>query len=158
MDTLSLLNSCRYPHPNMKIAHRLELIKIPRQKNVHFRSLCFKCEGDHKLDHCSKFKYLVVVDRVAFCARHILCFGCLGGKHSVRFCNQKKPFKVAGCHLHHHELLHDLAKAANHLLTESSRTETARIGNPISQRVSMGMVRLKILDGDGNAVWANSLH
>jgi hypothetical protein len=125
-------------------------------KNVHFPLFCFKCEGAHKLDHCSQFKSLAIGDRIAFCARHRLCFGCLGVKHSVRFCNQKKPCKVAGCHLHHHELLHDPARVADRVPTESSRTATARIGHTSPQRVAMGMMRLKILNADGDTVWANA--
>jgi hypothetical protein len=55
------------------------------------RNFCFKCEGEHKLETCGDFKNLSVGNRVAFCARHRLCFGCLKAKHFVRFCSQRVP-------------------------------------------------------------------
>jgi hypothetical protein len=114
----------------------------PALKNVQFQSFCFKCEGNHKLENCSKLKSLVIGDRLAFCARHRLCFGCLGAKHSVRFVNQKKPCKIPGCHLHHHDLLHGQARVADSVPTESTRTAIARLGHTSPQRVAMGMMRL----------------
>ena len=127
---------------------------------VTFRPFCFKCEGDHKLENCSRFKALVVADRVAFCAKHRLCFGCLGAKHSVRNCFTKKPCKIAGCSLHHHELVHDpdrpaTGSAPDAPRTETTRTATAHLRKQSPQQVAMGMMRLKVSSAENGSVWAN---
>ncbi|XP_045024961.1 uncharacterized protein LOC123469747 [Daphnia magna] len=129
---------------------------------VTFRPFCFKCEGNHKLENCSQFKALVVADRVSFCAKHRLCFGCLGAKHSVRNCFTKKPCKIAGCSLHHHELVHDPDRPAavstpHATKTEMTRTATAHLRKQSPQQVAMGMMRLRVFSADNGAVWANVL-
>ncbi|XP_057381575.1 uncharacterized protein LOC130704115 [Daphnia carinata] len=116
---------------------------------------CFKCEGDHKLENCGDFKSLAVGERVAFCAKHRLCFGCFGTKHSARFCAQKRPCQFSECRLYHHGLLHDSSRGSSNPQAESSRTTMVQTGRQRPCRVAMGMMRLKILDRDGNAVMAN---
>ncbi|XP_045027713.1 uncharacterized protein LOC116922554 [Daphnia magna] len=118
------------------------------------RPFCFKCEGDHKLEGCGDFKSLAVGERVAFCAKHRLCFGCFGTKHSARFCAQKKPCKFAYCRLFHHGLLHDPTRSSNSPPAEASRSAVVQTGRR-QCRVAMGMMRLKILDYKGDSVWAN---
>jgi hypothetical protein len=65
---------------------------------------CFKCEGEHKLESYGVFKSSSLGERVGFCAKHRLCFGCLKPRHSIRFCPQRKPCSQSGCTLFHHAL------------------------------------------------------
>ncbi len=98
-------------------------------------------------------------DRGSFCAKHRLCYGCLGSKHSARNCTTKKPCKIAGCSLHHDEFVHDPDRPASVFTPDATRTGatktvTAQLRKQNPQQVTMGIMRLKVLGADKRAVWA----
>jgi hypothetical protein len=146
--------------PNVRFAARANPVSSKQSSTPQTssksasRPFCFKCEGDHKLEICGAFKSSSVGDRVGFCAKHRLCFGCLKPRHSIRFCPQRKPCSQSGCTLFHHALLHDVNRA------NPDTSITARPANLLSdtgrnRRVAMGMMRLKIQDADGHWITAN---
>lgn len=120
------------------------------------RLFCFKCEGEHRLESCGAFKSSSVGERVSFCAKHRLCFGCLKPRHSIGFCPQRKPCSQSGCILFHHALLQDVNQA---------NTNTSTIVHPATlfsdtgrnRRVAMEMMRLRIQGADGQWITANVL-
>lgn len=50
---------------------------------------CFKCEGEHSLADCSFFNEMAVQDRIGFCIRRGMCFGCFGVRHVNRECRSR---------------------------------------------------------------------
>ena len=68
---------------------------------------CFLCKTkNHNVVTCDKFAELSPTNR-AFAARDArICFNCLSGEHGARECQMKIGYKVDGCKLSHHTLLH----------------------------------------------------
>ncbi|XP_045035900.1 uncharacterized protein LOC116931615 [Daphnia magna] len=156
----SALKPHHWPHARSHPASSAKATDNYSAPKVTFRPFCFKCEGYHKLENCSRFKALVVADRVSFCTKHMVCFGCLGSQHSVRNCATKKPCKIAGCSLHHHELVHDPDRPVTVFTpdatrTGATRTATAHLRKQNPQQIAMGMMRLKVCGADKGTVWAN---
>ncbi|XP_057377375.1 uncharacterized protein LOC130698707 [Daphnia carinata] len=121
-----------------------------REPRIPSSAYCFKCEGSHKLDDCHSFKDLTIKDKLSFCIRHRLCFNCLRSRHSARECRSKKGCSIPNCKRTHHILLHDQSQ------DESVRPVTARASLSKGKKTAVGMIRLDVLDAEGNIVKANA--
>jgi hypothetical protein len=67
---------------------------------------CFNCEGLHRLEDCTFFKDLPIIDQLIFVQRRGLYYGCFGVRHGAVNCTFKKACGIDGCKLNHHRLLH----------------------------------------------------
>ncbi|XP_057366947.1 uncharacterized protein LOC130687793 [Daphnia carinata] len=149
------------PSPSTKTNHRHQVrshqsvtktqteVTPPKPRVVV--AFCFRCEKEHRLAECEDFKTLSVGDRVGLCAKHRLCFSCLGSKHSARDCNYRKACKFEGCKYTHHPLLHDFSSG----LSESARNNTLRAAQPARHKIAMRMIRLEIIAADGTITPTN---
>ena len=153
LQSSTLKSNVRWSARTNQVSSKQHSITSPPSKPAA-RNFCFKCEGEHKLEICGDFKNLSVGDRVAFCARHRLCFGCLKAKHSIRFCPQKKSCSQPDCTRFHHPLLHE-ASQSNTGTSVIARPSTLRVETREPGRVAMGMMRLQVRKADGNWALAN---
>ena len=107
--------------------------------------VCFKCEADHRLESCPKFKELSVADRVEFCKLRALCFCCFGVRHSQKRCHFKKTCTVPDCQSTHHPLMHDPD-------FKTAKAHAARNG---SCKVALGVLQLAAIAENGEVVPVN---
>ncbi|XP_055604469.1 uncharacterized protein LOC129752723 [Uranotaenia lowii] len=71
---------------------------------VTVERFCLVCgNGSHKVEHCSRFSRMRVIDRKVLIRRLGLCFNCLDSEHLVADCSVNSCPK---CGLRHHHLLH----------------------------------------------------
>jgi len=110
----------------------LELVEA--QSNIPVLK-CYYCGKDHKLTDCKKFKEKKYEERVEFVRSKVLCFKCLGGKHTARECKSRKKCTVAGCTgTLHHALLHrpqqklQPVKSSTSETSNSSSIQTSAVG------------------------------
>nr|XP_039261944.1 uncharacterized protein LOC120338078 [Styela clava] len=67
---------------------------------------CVKCNKDHFLNQCVKFRELSYEDKIEFVRNRKLCFSCLEPGHWSKDCKRTKPCKVEGCKRRHTTVLH----------------------------------------------------
>ncbi|XP_059053907.1 uncharacterized protein LOC131848156 [Achroia grisella] len=84
---------------------------------------CEFCSETHKLCFCKKFAKLDYTHRYEFVAKNSLCFNCLGGNHSAKFCQSTTICKV--CKRRHHSLLHPQKR--DHLEISGSGNSTNKV-------------------------------
>ena len=124
---------------------------------------CFKCEGEHSLADCSIFKEMTVQDRIGFCIRRGMCFGCFGVRHVTRECRSRRSCGINGCKLSHHRLLHSDASPNQPAPARSTpaapETVLARPHSAVAlsatRTVAFGVVQLDALSSDGSKVPVN---
>ena len=116
------------------------------RRSLHgHQTRCKKCNGQHKIDSCTKFKELSAKDRFNFAKEKRLCFGCLEESHMSRNCSKKKECGKDDCKKRHHPLLHQ---------EENVRAKTTR--QPQSG-VAFGVVEVSVLGAGGSQVKGNLL-
>ncbi|XP_075163067.1 uncharacterized protein LOC142235692 [Haematobia irritans] len=72
---------------------------------------CRKCNGDHNLRNCEKFKSMGIKDRVKFVYNNKFCVNCLSPNHFKSKCQSK--LSCFHCNKKHHSLLHLESKDRN---------------------------------------------
>ncbi len=84
---------------------------------------CFKCRGDHYINHCTEFTKMSPDERLRFVRESNLCWNCYGTRHNAKNC-KKHSFCKHGCETKHSDLLHDaLVKPKNHNMEQSSQNQ-----------------------------------
>ncbi|XP_028404804.1 uncharacterized protein LOC114527371 [Dendronephthya gigantea] len=87
---------------------------------------CPRCNGDHLLSRCEKFKRDTVKERVNLVRRKGLCDNCLFQGHIARVCLKESFCKVTGCQSKHSTYLHPL----NTKPDEEDKLRSKRPKNP----------------------------
>ncbi|XP_075150744.1 uncharacterized protein LOC142224849 [Haematobia irritans] len=88
---------------------------------------CKKCNGDHNLRYCDKFKSMTVKERVKFVYNNKMCVNCLSPNHFKSKCQSKVA--CFQCNKKHHTLLHleSKEKSSSHVIQASG------VQSPIEQ-------------------------
>jgi hypothetical protein len=95
---------------------------------------CPRCNGDHLLPRCEKFKRDTVKERVNLLRRKGLCDNCLFQGHIARACPKESFCKVTGCQSKHSTYLHPL----NIKPDEGDNLRSERSKNPDHQESDVG--------------------
>ncbi|XP_077974458.1 uncharacterized protein LOC144430402 [Styela clava] len=135
---------------------------------------CVKCNKDHFLNQCVKFRELSYEDKIEFVRNRNLCFSCLEPGHWSKDCKQTKPCKVEGCKRRHTTVLHPPAKTQiNHSGTkgdespvlknfgsQTPETETkfnAFVNTSKNEKILLNVIPVKVrVNGDKNAIVTNA--
>ncbi|XP_045458533.1 uncharacterized protein LOC123668885 [Melitaea cinxia] len=101
--------------------------KVNTLKTFHassFKNQCAFCkDNNHSIINCTLFSRETVEARRNFVHNNNLCFNCLGGNHSAKFCRNLKTCRI--CKRQHHSLLHPSNKGTaetNPVSTKNSNT------------------------------------
>lgn len=76
----------------------------PRALHVANKAQCPMCSDTHKIMFYKRFIKQDVDTRRSFVQDKGLCFNCLGGNHSAKFCQNSSTCRI--CKRRHHSLLH----------------------------------------------------
>ena len=67
---------------------------------------CLQCSGPHGIWRCQAFKSAELEDRLKTVKEHKLSNICLDEDHFARFCRSGFTYRIGGCGMNHHYLIH----------------------------------------------------